>query len=205
METIFAGKFPNGARLQERDLASQLGVSRTPLREALLELDSLGIISVQNYRGAVVNRFTGEDLAEIYCVRSVLEAEATRLACEFLDNSDIETSLAAMTAQLTELLPDAEWSGQTSNMDEEFHSMIWEKSNNSRLRRELERYNSIIRPVRKCLGDRFRFQASAIEEHIRILEALKDRKANEAGALMLGHVRNAGQHAMEIMFPSEKH
>src|SRR5690606_12203247 len=89
IDSIFAGKLAMDTRLQERELAKQLGVSRTPLREALLELDFLGIVSIQNYRGAIIRRFGEDDLRDIYFIRSLLEAEATNAACPKLSSADI--------------------------------------------------------------------------------------------------------------------
>src|SRR5688572_5502112 len=80
MKEIFSGEIAGGDRLVEQELAAKMGVSRTPIREALSELASLGVIRLKPNHGAVVCPFGAEQLIELYHVRRILEVEATRLA-----------------------------------------------------------------------------------------------------------------------------
>ena len=89
---IIDGGLTPGDRLVEPDLARRLGVSRTPLREALLQLDSEGFVRVTPRRGAVVSVLSHADAAETYQVKGVLEAFAARLACSRLTGNRTGTS-----------------------------------------------------------------------------------------------------------------
>ena len=199
-EAIITGKFVSGSRLQERELSTQLGISRTPLREALLELDFLGLITLNYYRGAIINNFDAKDLADVYNIRALLEAEAARLACGHLDPKVIDTLLAKMAEHLNKLAQGANWAGASAKLDEDFHQAIWRQCDSLRLQKELEHYRGIIATIRKCLGSKYQMQARSIEEHIAILVALKARKPELASDLMRTHVQNAGKNAAAVMF-----
>src|ERR1041385_1530926 len=77
LESIFTGEIPGGARLVEEELADKLGVSRTPVREALGELAGIGVIQLKPNHGAIVRTFGPQQLQEIYHIRRLLESEAT--------------------------------------------------------------------------------------------------------------------------------
>jgi DNA-binding GntR family transcriptional regulator len=79
-EGILTGVFKPGERLRQDDLAEQIGVSRIPVRSALLKLDSQGLVTFEPYRGAIVNTLTSNEAREIYEIRAVLEAHALRKA-----------------------------------------------------------------------------------------------------------------------------
>src|SRR5688500_13467728 len=83
--SIFSGELLGGGRLIEEEVAEKLGVSRTPVREALGELAAIGVIQLRPNHGAVVRPFGPEQLKEIYHVRRILEVEATRMAGQHID------------------------------------------------------------------------------------------------------------------------
>src|SRR4051794_22500997 len=85
LHAIFRGDVHGGDRLVEEELAAKLGVSRTPVREALGELAAIGVIRLKPNRGAIVRPFGPEQILEFYHVRRLLEVEATRLAAERVD------------------------------------------------------------------------------------------------------------------------
>ena len=82
LQLIFTGEFKGGDRLIEEEVAEKIGVSRTPVREALGELAGIGVIRLKPNHGAIVREFGAKQIREIYHIRNILEAEATRLAEE---------------------------------------------------------------------------------------------------------------------------
>lgn len=86
---IMNGDYEAGDRLQIRDLASQLGISVMPVREAIKRLEETGLVETAPYRGAVVKAFTAEELLNIYSVRRLLETEAARLGAVAATDDDI--------------------------------------------------------------------------------------------------------------------
>jgi DNA-binding GntR family transcriptional regulator len=89
-EGILTGVFAPGERLRQDALATQIGVSRIPVRSALMKLESQGLITFEPYRGAVVNTLTPHGAAEIYDIRSVLEAHALRKAMSAMTPERLE-------------------------------------------------------------------------------------------------------------------
>src|SRR5689334_13392672 len=89
-QLILDGEFPVGQPLVERTLADRLGVSRTPVREAIFRLEREGLVQVIEGKGAFVASYTIDDLIEIYQIREGLEPLAARLSCAHLDDADLE-------------------------------------------------------------------------------------------------------------------
>src|SRR5438094_5437324 len=87
LSSIFTGEFKGGDRLVEEELALTLGVSRTPIREALGELAAVWLVTIKPNHGAVVCAFGPTQIRELYHLRRVLESEATRLAADQIDPS----------------------------------------------------------------------------------------------------------------------
>lgn len=92
-EAILDGSLAPGSRLKEEELARELGISRTPIREALLVLQSDGLIETAPNRGATVRRYAPADLDELYQLRAVLEGHAARVAAERIGPAEIELLL----------------------------------------------------------------------------------------------------------------
>ena len=88
---IFSGRLVAGTKLVTQTLSKRLGISATPIREALVDLEAIGMINISHNRGAVVAPFGPSQVREIYQVRRVLESEATRCACGNLDRPALES------------------------------------------------------------------------------------------------------------------
>src|SRR5205085_9812922 len=97
-ENIATGAFPPGMHLDETELAQKFGVSRTPLREALIQLSSMGIVALRPRRGAVVAEVTPQRLLEMFEVMAELEAMCARLAARRMSDADQQELLAAHRA-----------------------------------------------------------------------------------------------------------
>jgi DNA-binding GntR family transcriptional regulator len=97
---ILSGELPAGSLIHQGELAEQLGLSRTPLREALQRLQGEGLIRIDNHRGAVVNRPSREDVRQIYEVQMLLEGAAARWAAQACTPADLETVREALERHL---------------------------------------------------------------------------------------------------------
>ncbi len=100
---IIKGQFKPGERISEGDLASSMGISRTPLREAFRKLENEGFIEIIPRKGAVVTGIDPEEVYNLYEIKSTLEGLAARLACDGIRKKDIE-KLEKINAELTELI-----------------------------------------------------------------------------------------------------
>ena len=199
---IFSGKVKAGERLREVELADRFGVSRTPVREALQEMASIGMVELKPNCGAVVAAFGLREIEEIYEVRALLEAEATKLACPHLRASDVRLLLAEFNALVVAVRRGREWTEQAWSVDRRLHALISEHCSNRRLAREVGHYAGFVQIIRETIGNRDRVQDTAIGEHIIILKALQQGRASAAADAMRCHVQSAGRAALEALRPN---
>ncbi|MBK7256473.1 MAG: GntR family transcriptional regulator [Ignavibacteriae bacterium] len=190
---IIDGGLTPGDRLVEPDLATRLGVSRTPLREALLQLDSEGFVRVTPRRGAVVSVLSHADAAETYQVKGVLEAFAARLACAQLQPETME-ALRALHERMRRIAAARTKDVRTLlQLNAEFHQTLSDASGNEKLagyirslRAQALRYNYIYLSVLSHL-------TPSMKEHERILAALAKRDAALVERLVRAHGDAAGK------------
>ncbi len=128
---ILSGAFAPGERLREEALARALGVSRGPVREALVELERQGLVVINRNRGAVVAQLSRDDLEELYTLRLAIEELAIRRAAEFSDPH----SIAAMQRRIDEMqlaLERGITEQEAAELDLEFHDLIYEAARHRR-------------------------------------------------------------------------
>jgi DNA-binding GntR family transcriptional regulator len=192
-DSIIDGRLKPGERLLEPDVAKMLGVSRTPLREAFFQLESEGFVVVTPRRGAVVSELSEKDAAEIYIIKSTLEALAGRLAIKYLTEETIKI-LAGLNEQMSKISKSKEKDYRTLlDLNADFHRIINESASNTKLlqhinllRNQTLRYNYIYLSVLSHLDQ-------SIDEHSQIVDALRKRDAAAIELLMKNHGENAGK------------
>ena len=195
---ILRGQHPGGSRLIETDLAQRHGVSRTPVREALSELASLGVIELRANRGAVVLPFGRKELEEIYAMRTILEAAATRLACGRINPLKLEIMRARLS--LLKKKTDERWSERAMVLDRRLHDQIAISSGNARLAREIASYRGFSQAIRLIVGDQHDAQHQAVAAHLRIVEALQDNNADAAHDAMVDHLTQTARVVADALF-----
>lgn len=140
---ILEGKYGPRERLIEKQLAEQLGVSRTPIRQALTMLEAEGLVEITPNRGAMVRRFSIEEVWDIYDLRAVLEGHAARLAAGRIEEAEL-TRLRRVAAEM-EKVDQRRFSDRQEETrwlvarNQEFHGGIVEAGHNGRLRRLVDR------------------------------------------------------------------
>lgn len=200
LRAIFAGSLPAGTRLMVLKLAGRFGISSTPVREALVALDAIGMVEFVHNRGAVVAPFGPKELADIYQIRRILETEATRSATGRIPAPELEE----LRQETTALIPgseDPQWLAHAVAADRRLHEMIASACPNKRLSREIRRYDVLVQTVREVIGADTAVQLRAIREHLAIVEALLAGTADEAAAAMARHIESAAQSAVGALFP----
>lgn len=180
-------------------LATQLNVSATPAREALLELANIGVADLLPNRGAVVRQFGPIELREMYHLRKILEVDATRCACGHIDRD----ALTSLGEELQELIEHrgADWSQREMNSDRQLHDLITAHCGNTRLTREIQRYGTLMQAIRDVVGDRRQAQERAAGEHLEIVNALLDEDPVRAAQCMARHIENTAQLVETTLFP----
>ncbi|MGX6448642.1 GntR family transcriptional regulator [Patulibacter sp. S7RM1-6] len=197
---IMSGEIPIGAQLRQAELATELGVSRTPVREALRQLQTGGLIEVVPNRGAVVRVPVPWEVREAYEVRAELEGLAVERAVSRVSDEQLDrlreanaTMLRAVKAPPPDLDPGEE--PPTVEANDVFHTLIHEAAGNARLARTINEVNETFpRNVSwLVLADNPRRREENVREHERIVEAMAAGDAAEARRLMREHVISAGE------------
>jgi DNA-binding GntR family transcriptional regulator len=194
---IVEGNLPDGARVPERLLCEMLGISRTPLREALKVLSSEGLIDLLPNRGSRVRRLNPQEVRELFEIMGGLEALAGRLACENIDQKqfeEIESLHHKMDGlYLRRRLPEYLQCNQL------IHQKIVAAAGNITLLATYAGFADRIRRVRYWTNlDRKRDRWSdAMREHEVILDALRRRAGDDLANILFLHLRNKLEEAAE--------
>ncbi len=182
-KAIYSGEYKSGDELSLTDIASRLGVSRTPVREAFQLLESEGLITLRMNKGAIVNTIDRKFVRDIFEMRILLEAEAAKRAAE--NGMDTETLLQRLTA-MSEHLDSLNVSDYEA-LNQKIHQAIWRAADNHQLTDYLlELWNgpSVGRGENAAAHH---YRASTME-HIDILEAIRDGKPEKAEQAMRRHI-----------------
>ncbi len=183
LERILKGELQSGDRIVELQIAQELGTSQAPVREALRELQSLGFVEHEPYRGTRVRRITEEELAEIYPVRAALEELAAQEAASRLDGKveELEREFEAMREAA-----DRDDLQDLAAHDATFHRLIVEAAGNKVLLDTWRTLRVEARVVVTALKTDIDLQELA-ELHRPLLEALKEGSPGKAGRALRQH------------------
>lgn len=192
---IMSGEIPIGAQLRQADLAATLGVSRTPIREALRQLQAGGLIEVLPRRGAVVRVPAPWEVREAFEVRAELEGLACVRAVGEITSEQLDELRRTNDVLREHPAPNGEPVSPTTAANDRFHSLIHEIAGNDRLARTIRDINDAFpRNVSELvLQDNPRLRANNIAQHGRIVEALAENDAELARQEMRVHVIAAGE------------
>ena len=184
-EMAIAFTFRPGERLNEGDIARDLGVSRTPLREALNRLNTEGFLRFSPGRGFFCRELDADEIFDLYELRKALEIAAVRLAASRASEADI----AVLLAFLDETGPDpgARTSVELVALDEAFHERLMATAGNAAMVHVLHNVNARIRFVRWIDMDRIN-RTHTQAEHREVLLALRARRADDASAILEKHI-----------------
>lgn len=188
-EDILSGKYEDYEELREVAISEEMGVSRTPVREAFRQLELEGLIQIIPNKGAYVTGITEKDVKDIYMIRSLLEGLCARWATKHITQEQLEeleenVYLASFHAQKGH-------HEQLTQLDNRFHDILYEACNSKMLEHQLKEYHQYVVRVRKqTLSNVIRGKKSN-EEHEGIMEAIKAGDAGLAEQLANRHMINA--------------
>lgn len=183
---LLRGDLAPDSQLDERQLAEELGVSRTPLREAISQLVKEGIVEHRPYRGNFVRTFTAKQVNDLYEVRKALESLAMRLAIRKLSQEHLE-EIRTILDQVQEALDRGDIAAYTE-ADRRFHQAILQITGNETLIESLNRLAAQIQMVRILANRDPEVVERTAQERPRILAALEARDADTAARLMEEHI-----------------
>lgn len=187
-EDILSGKYKKNEELKEKTIGEELGVSRTPVREALCQLELEGLVTIISNKGAYVVGFSVEDIQDIYEIRSVLEGLCARRAAVRVTKEQLEELEENLF--LTEFHVEKGHAEQVVELDTRFHEILYEACQSKVLEHALRDYHHYLERVRKVTLASKKRSTESNNEHKQILEALKERDAKKAEAYANQHILN---------------
>ena len=191
-ENILSGKCAPDEELKEKTIGEELGVSRTPVREALRQLELEGLVTIIPNKGAYVVGISRKDIRDIYEIRSRLEGLCAKWACSHITKEQLDE--LEENIYLSEFHAGKEGHAeQILELDNKFHEILYEASESPVLKHTLSDFHHYVQRVRKItLADPKRAVASN-EEHRKIVEALKAKDSKKAEELATIHMMNTIQ------------
>lgn len=204
---ILSGEIPSHSRLRQASLAAEFGVSRTPVREALRKLQSLGVVVLEPHRGAIVRGISPREVREAYLVRAELEGLAAELATAHVTDEELRRLHEAQALFRHSIEGEIEkrrsgedaapWSAENDweRANNMFHEVIQQAAGNRQLRAAIENlHKSFPRHLSwLALSRSSHLLGENVEQHNRIVQAIERRDPPSARAEMSAHVRAAGE------------
>lgn len=196
-EAIIYAKFKPGDSLSENMLASVLGMSRTPVREALKELAREDLVEILPGRGVFVKDISLKELKDIYEMRAVLECLAVKTAIVNIRDDEITGMKKAWVSVLDHNRQEKVAWEQISNLDNMFHRMIIDKSDNVSLREIMGLVNQKILRYQflsaQALGD----VEDTVRQHLDIIELIEARDAEKLVPVLALHIEEAARNVIQ--------
>lgn len=188
-EDILSGVYQENDELREVSIGEELGVSRTPVREALRQLELEGLVTIVPNKGAYVKGITKKDVHDIYKIRSLLEGLCAKWATEHITDQQIEELEEIVLLSEFHLKKQGQGKAkQVSDLDGKFHKVLYEASNSRILEHVLSDFHKYVKMARTMsVGEKERAEKS-IDEHRAILEAIRKKDANLAEQLANQHI-----------------
>lgn len=196
-EAILKGELVPGERLMEKQLAEKMGVSRTPIREAIRKLELEGLVIMVPRKGAEVAKITKKDIKDVLEVRATLEALAVKLACQKMDEEQLERlrkvnkefSVAASNKEIELLI----------QKDVEFHDIIFECTNNDKL---IQIVNNLREQIYRFRVEYIRMKNDCTilaKEHNEILSCIEQKDITHAKEIAAKHIENQEKAVVEML------
>jgi DNA-binding GntR family transcriptional regulator len=188
---IVDGRLAAGERYSVATLAEGLGVSRTPVREALLVLERQGLVRFERNKGVRILQTSAHDLEEVFALRLLLEVPAARRACARLADADLDRLDAELDAMAAAARSGEE--GPFMAHDQRFHAIVLSAAGNRRLVALVDRLRDHVRFRGASTVGRSRDLGAIQAEHVAIRDALRARDADAAAAAMHAHLLATGR------------
>lgn len=194
-EGIRRGDFRAGQRLREADVAAELKVSRTPVREAIRRLSADGLVEVSPSRGMRIIHLDRQQVRELYSLREALEGAAARLATQHASLAEVKTIEELLLACKAEREP-----AKVARFNRLFHEAIHDAAHNRYLSSALTQLSDSLALLPGTTYELRGRSETAHREHLDILKAIKARQAKQAEKVARHHVALAGRARVKMMF-----
>ena len=202
-QAILKGELKPGERLMEIQLANKLGVSRTPVREAIRKLELEGLVLMIPRKGAEVAEITRQDMEDVLEVRTALEELAVKDACDHITDAQL-SELKKASSEFKKALLEGKDLVTCADADMHFHNVILSATNNRRLIQMLNNLSEQMYRYRMEYLKDERTHKTLIDEHDAIRRALKNHDKTKAGAAIRVHIDNQKRSILESLTEKEE-
>lgn len=203
-QAILDGSIRPGQKIMDVEIAAQMGVSRSPVREALRLLEKEGIVRSTPNRGVSVVQLAHDDVIQLYGIRAVLEGLAAEWACRNIDQTQME-ELRRICREMRELLPFAsdEERKQFLRKDVEFHELLVSAARSPRLKDMLASIQMQIRLAMAAASVSRLGSAQAASEHELLIDAIARKDAEAAERIARRAALDSGERMARLLYPSD--
>jgi DNA-binding GntR family transcriptional regulator len=196
--SIFTNQIKPGDYLSENHLAQSLGMSRTPVREAIKVLASEGFLEIHNGVGIFVKQITAKEISDLFEVRAALECAALRSALEQLSDPDLDETIADWAKQKQKIED-----GQKIDLDDlmilddHLHLMIVDRCGNELIKHLIDGIRTKIMRYRKISAMALADEMNIIEQHLEILQCMKKRDVEMLSKMLKEHIWKAANNIIK--------
>lgn len=194
LDAIREGRYRPGDPLREEEVAERIGVSRTPVREALGRLLERGLVEAAPGRGVAVAILSIQQLVELYAMRQELEGIVARFAAQHANEAEI-ANLERLNEQFGAARDDP---GLAAQINRRFHARLCDAARNRYLRQAVQDLQETIALLRRTTFAQPGRTAVAMDEHAKMIAAIRDRNTQGAEALAVAHIRAAFETRLAI-------
>lgn len=185
---ILNGKYKRGEELVESSIGKELGISRTPVREAIRQLELEGLVQLVPNKGAFVTGISEKDVRDIYLIRARLEGLAARMAAKNITPELLDAM--EETVVLSEYHAKKEHYEQVCEMDSKFHKLLYKASGSRILEHTLTDFHQYVQRVRMASIMKKRRMEKSNDEHDAILTAIREYDEEKAELVATRHISN---------------
>ena len=185
---ILNGKYKRGEELVESSIGKELGLSRTPVREAIRQLELEGLVQLVPNKGAFVTGISEKDVRDIYLIRARLEGLAARMAAKNITPELLDAM--EETVVLSEYHAKKEHYEQVCEMDSKFHKLLYKASGSRILEHTLTDFHQYVQRVRMVSIMKKRRMEKSNDEHDAILTAIREHDEEKAELVATRHISN---------------
>lgn len=185
---ILNGKYKRGEELVESSIGKELGISRTPVREAIRQLELEGLVQLVPNKGAFVTGISEKDVRDIYLIRARLEGLAARMAAKNITPELLDAM--EETVVLSEYHAKKEHYEQVCEMDSKFHKLLYKTSGSRILEHTLTDFHQYVQRVRMASIMKKRRMEKSNDEHDAILTAIREHDEEKAELVATRHISN---------------
>ncbi len=192
-ERILKGEYKIGEKIKENQIASELRVSRTPIREAFKQLENEGLIDYIPNRGCFAKGFTRRDIEDLYAVRKALEILAVEWAVSRITPEQIDK--LQEQSDLMEFYTTRKDGTKVLEINSDFHAVIYNATGSRFMAQVLRSYKEYIEQTRRVIFDGGEYLEAIFQEHKAVLDAIKARDTEGAKAAMARHLDGSKRRA----------